>query len=245
MSSHLLCFVLHHNAKWLKDKLTFIKILHTCHGLKEINRRKLIVDASNTRRGSCEHRSTLCMIKNPHFSFFPSLFSPSSLLYPSCLIFSTSKHLLSGSVASPSMLSPASRAQRNSRIFFFFFALSPHSSLSFSSHMTPLSFTHSHSVRVHTCVCIRCTMLRASSCEKWQLQRERDGERMRHGTLRCLWPCTYQECANTLKTHFDIMNRVWYISMTDIFSFTFRFPYRRIRWMKLQYRNAKDILEVV
>lgn len=125
MSSHLLCFVLHHNAKWLKDKLTFIKILHTCHGLKEINRRKLIVDASNTRRGSCEHRSTLCMIKNPHFSFFPSLLTPSSLLYPSCLIFSTSKHLLSGSVASPSMLSPASRAQRNSRIVFFFCPLPP------------------------------------------------------------------------------------------------------------------------
>lgn len=203
-------------------------------GLKEINRREIVVDASNTLRGSCELPSSLCMIKNPHSSSLPFL----PLLLHHLLI---SEPLLSaaapqsGSVASPSMLSPASRGQRNARIVIFFCPPPPPPlSLHWLSYDS-LEY-YALSLRVHVCVCSHgCgaprwgpPRVRNGSCRESEMERESGDFWVFPVEEVVLWvACVHaytmhvNTCANILysiHTHIPTswIEPPWYIGMADV-----------------------------
>ena len=102
--------------------------------------------ASNTIGGACALTSSLCNIKNPDSLLLSSLSSlPPTSPPPSPPHFLPPAAPQSGSVTSPSMLSPASRGPRNARVVFLSLSRSP-----LPSHMIPLRITHSHC----TCMCV-------------------------------------------------------------------------------------------
>lgn len=113
-----------------------MKILPPCHGLKEINRREIIVDACNTLRGSCKLTSRSSSLPLLPYPSLPLLLH--HLLLPDLALSSAAPW--SGTVASPSMLSPVWRGQKNAGI----------GPILIGSHVIPLEY-YTLSLCVHVC----------------------------------------------------------------------------------------------